>query len=238
MTAPFFSSKSYAEQCAELCEGREAAFGFTALEAVFLILSNVTLLPAGGFAIAYREYYTGMWILLSYLASLLYHFCLSGLLCIATLPALHIFDNFFASNMVVVVAVYLAGFGYFSPHMTQRQSALQGAAISFLLVGQFLLLIVVLGWQTSDIATVLFGLLTGLTPLIVRWVWFDGMRGFVRAYRWGCLVAAAVFGAGALVAFYLADKELYGVLHSLWHFFVSIAVFFVIIAKKEHPKID
>ncbi len=221
-----------------LCEGREGAFGLSTFGALFVILSNVAMIPAAAVAISLREYYVGIYIAISYFMSLLYHMCLAELYCIGSLPLLHILDNYFATSLIPVLAVYLAGFSDVPySKFTPRHISSQGAGQAILLIEQAIMLAIVIQWIGNTGVIVVWVTVSIFVPLTVKWVWFDGLIGVVASYRWWYLVVGLVFSVGGFVAFFLGENSIYGTVHGVWHILISVAVFFIVISKRLHPRV-
>lgn len=228
--------QTYRESCLSFCQEYNLPFGMNTVSVMFLVLSNVFFIPAASLVFAQREYMTGVILILSYISSVFYHICLGGFFCFVELPVLMIFDVFWSTLSIVVIALYLVGYGYTACEMPHTQISIQGAMTVYLMVSAYILLMMTMVLSHNSTLTAIVAFILAALPLAVVWGLVDGLHGFVSRYRWKWIPPALVFAAAAFVFYILGSDSNYAIYHTLWHFCVSLAVLFIVFAKKDHPK--
>jgi len=184
---------------------------------VFLVLTNLVLVPAIAIALWIgRDLVTATVLFLMFVVSTLYHVCEAGWWCLATCDTQQAADH---------IMVYTLVFWIFLVGSTRARDV----QFALLLINvASLVLFVAVTTQTS-----FFGLLYVL--FFIAWVIVEYV-GFgipPRPYGIGLVLIAIALAAVGLAPFFVGGDPgdaNYWWTHSLWHFFVILAVIFLLLA--------
>ena len=181
---------------------------------LFLILSNIALLPAI-FSAVRRGLLPEATILSILLAvSMAYHFCLAGVSCLFPLATLREMDHFFVYSTLIWIVLY-----FIEPPWPIRVSAF---FIGEVFIIGFLLTYVSKTWVYGVLIGAIFLGALVLLFLVVRKIpsidWLD------------LVILVVLIGVGFslhIVAGDPGDKD-YPTLHSVWHILAMLAIYFVL----------
>lgn len=184
---------------------------------VFLVLTNIVLIPAIAIALFIgRDLVTATLLGISFVVSTLYHICEAGWYCMVS------FDTHQAADHVMVYTlvfwIFLVG--------TTRYREVQ---YSLLLVNVASLVL----FLAISTHTFYFGLL--YVVFFVAWivVSYAGFGIPPRPYDIGLITIAVLLALTGLAPFFVGGDpgdSNYWWTHSLWHFFVMLAVIFLLLA--------
>jgi len=184
---------------------------------VFLVLTNLVLIPAILIALCIgRDLVTGTILFLMFVLSTLYHICEAGWYCMVS------FDTHQAADHLMV---YTLVFWVFLMGTTRYRNV----QFSLLLVNTAALVLFV----TVSTQTFFFGFLYVL--FFIGWisVSYAGFGIPPKPYGIGLLLIALGLALIGLAPFLVGDDpgdSNYWWAHSLWHFFVMLAVIFLLLA--------
>lgn len=192
---------------------------------LFLLMSNVAVVPAVMFAVYKKKFDSAAIIATVAVVSFLYHSCQAGFFCIfnTDIPGKSNFyllqksDEYFVSIAIVWFVLYAI-----------EIRSLLASTLIFSIQAIFLLSLL----SGKDYATTIVGVAIGVGILfaIVYFMIKPKMLAFAIVPSVVSLVLLASGFALFIVAGDPGDKN-YWVYHSLWHIFLFLAVFFVLMTK-------
>lgn len=190
---------------------------------IFLVISNLALIPAIDFALV-RGQVSEMSIFIALLVtSSIYHLCQAGFLCLFTMSSLQMCDHFFVYGTILWMTLY-----FFDISFLYR--------FSVLILAQVLLLPSIISYSTTEgndwyiiLALVIFLVVFAFYAMVL---YLDGLPRI----DWKDFLVAVILIAIGLVLFVFAGEPgspHYAILHSFWHIFVMVGIYFILELKDD-----
>lgn len=192
---------------------------------VLLVLTNLALVPSVMLLAERGDATSGLVLLLTFFASVLYHSCRAGFVCLAQYE-LHVLVDYL---FVYVGAIWVVASLPFEI-LKSAGDAQMHAFFFFLFLGPMVLAIV---------SEVMFSLLPviGVALPFVSVLIYARLLAFPRRklFRKGALpllLTAAAFLVLAGVCMFVLQNGIYAIAHSLWHVLSMAGVFFLLLARR------
>lgn len=202
--------------------GDEVVWSGNVLGGVALVFSNIALIPAIFLSTRQGYFVVGFLLLRTFVASILYHACQSGFVCLMEYE-MHVRSDYFAVYDGIIFVITALPF-------RPLQDAEEAQSHFLLYVILFTPLVYFILAGTPFYLLPIFGIFIPFAIVLI----YGYVRG-VRLFRqktgwWLALVAAVAFAIGGALMFFVPDTY-YFTAHSLWHVFSMIGAFFLILSR-------
>jgi hypothetical protein len=191
---------------------------------LWLVLTNLALVPSIVLLANRGDTTSALVLLLTFLASVIYHSCRSGFFCLAQCE-LHVMVDFLFVYVGTIWIITSLPFKI----LTNAADGQMHATLFFLFLGPIVVAIV------SEVDFALLPLIGVVLPLIAvilyARVFASPKRKLFCKKSVAYLVTALLFILLAGICMFILQNSMYTIAHSLWHLFSMTGVFFVLLAR-------